>query len=107
MSKNKPKPPTWPPAHLSLPSLATLEGLSKPSSGPAVQQAPFPEAPENSKAVRLRRLLADVPGPAAGGSAGGPHTGGAARRVNHRPGRLACKAGNVAQRYPGCEGDAR
>jgi hypothetical protein len=59
MRRTKPKPPApWPPAHRSLPDLATLEALSKPGGGAVVQQPLFPGALDVGTVARLRRLLA-------------------------------------------------
>jgi hypothetical protein len=52
----------WPPVALTLPSLATLERLSRPGGGPVVQQPLFPLVPDDGKAARLRRLVGTVPG---------------------------------------------
>jgi len=59
---SSPKPTPRPPAHLAPPDLATPEALSRPGSAPVVQGELFRKPLDHSKAARLRRLLADVPG---------------------------------------------
>jgi hypothetical protein len=62
-TREKPaKPSTWPPPHLSLPDVATLEALSGPGGGRVVQGRLFPVVPDDGKVARLRRLLGTGPG---------------------------------------------
>ena len=51
----------WPPEWARLPSLQTLEAISR-GEGRKVQARLFDEQRDQSKEARLRRLLADVPG---------------------------------------------
>jgi hypothetical protein len=58
--KTKQKPEPWPPIEFALPNLDTLEEISRGEH--VEQQRLFPEPIDDSRAARLARILAGVPG---------------------------------------------